>query len=326
MKKIRIATRGSQLALWQANHVADLIRSISAETEIELVDVTTIGDQDQSQPLRQLGGTGVFTREVQRAVIDSQADIAVHSLKDLPTVVVAPELTLACVPKRANRWDAIVLPADHSSKVDEDSPLDCLPEGARIGSGSPRRQAQLLAARPDLNLLEIRGNLNTRLKKLDEGQYDALILAAAGLERLGWEDRLSAILQPPVMLPAVGQGAIGIECRANDKATKKLLAQLTDQEAQFTTLAERTVLARLQAGCHAPVGINCCIDGMLLLMLASVLSLDGKQIFKAMVVAPIPDTKNLASKQSQQFAIEMGESLADDLLRQGADKLIANSQ
>jgi len=203
VNKIRIATRGSQLALWQANHVADLIRGICAETEIELVDVTTIGDQDQSQPLRQLGGTGVFTREVQRAVIDSQADIAVHSLKDLPTVVVAPELTLACIPKRANHWDALVLPADHSSKIDAKKPLDCLAEGARIGSGSPRRQAQLLAARPDLNLLEIRGNLNTRLKKLDEGQYDAIILAAAGLERLGWEDRLSAILQPPVMLPAV---------------------------------------------------------------------------------------------------------------------------
>jgi len=325
VKKLRIATRGSQLALWQANHVAGLIRDISCETEIELVDVTTIGDQDQSQPLRQLGGTGVFTREVQRAVIESQADIAVHSLKDLPTVVVATELTLACVPKRANRWDAIVLPADHSSKVEAENPLDCLPERARIGSGSPRRQAQLLAARPDLQLLEIRGNLNTRLKKLDEGQYDALILAAAGLERLGWQDRLSAILQPPVMLPAVGQGALGIECRADDKATISLLAQLTDQEAQFTTLAERAVLARLQAGCHAPVGINCCIEDEILSIEVIVLSPDGKQSLQANIASPIPDISNLASGQSQRFAIDLGESLADDLLGQGADQLIANT-
>ncbi len=323
VKKIRIATRGSQLALWQANYIADLIRETSAEIEIELVDVTTIGDQDQSQPLRQLGGTGVFTREVQRAVIESQADIAVHSLKDLPTVVVAPELTLACVPKRANRWDAIVLPVNNSSKIDRNDPLSCLSKGARIGSGSPRRQAQLLAARPDLQLLEIRGNLNTRLKKLDEDQYDAIILAAAGLERLGWEERLSVILQPPIMYPAVGQGALGIECRVGDEATKSLLAQLTDAETRLTTLAERTVLARLQAGCHAPVGISCEVEHNKLSITVIVLSSDGKQSLQADLEADLSKLNSFDSDRTLQIAIESGEKIADELLGNGADVLIA---
>lgn len=312
--------------MWQANHVADLIRNISPETEIELVDVTTIGDQDQSQPLRQLGGTGVFTREVQRAVIDSRADIAVHSLKDLPTAVVAPELTLASVPKRAIRWDAIVLPANSSLKIAPQAPLDSLPKGARIGSGSPRRQAQLLAVRPDFQLLEIRGNLNTRLKKLDDGQYDAIILAAAGLKRLGWENRVSAILEPPVMLPAVGQGTLGIECRRDDKATRSLLARLTDQEAQVTTLAERTVLARLQAGCHAPVGIVCRIadETVEIEIEVIVLSPDGKQSLRAEIAGHLPEADNLAASQNLQHAIGLGEKIADDLLQRGADELIGN--
>ncbi len=325
MKKIRIATRGSQLALWQANHVADLIREDSNEIEVELVDVTTIGDQDQSQPLRQLGGTGVFTREVQRAVIESRADIAVHSLKDLPVALVAPQLSLACIPKRANRWDALVLPEQSTVEIDEKNPLQSLPAGARVGSGSPRRQAQLLAARPDLKLLEIRGNLNTRLRKLDQGEYDAIILAAAGLQRLGWENRLSAILQPPIMFPAVGQGALGIECRAEDEATIALLSRLTDPETQMTALAERAILARLQAGCHAPVGVCCTIENGQLAVEAVVLTCDGTQCLKNQTTAALPDTENINSEQNLQIAIASAEKTADELLAQGADRLIADA-
>lgn len=323
MKKIRIATRGSLLALWQANHVSALIREIAPDLEIELVDVTTTGDQDQSQPLRNLGGTGVFTREVQRAVIDSRAEIAVHSLKDLPTVVVAPELVLAGIPERANRWDAIVLPAGSSLQIDPENPLNCLPEGAKIGSGSPRRQAQLRAIRPDLQLLEIRGNLSTRLKRLDEGEYDAIILATAGLQRLGWEDRISASLKPPVMYPAVGQGALGIECRADDEQTCRLLAQLTDHETQLTTLVERTVLAELKAGCHAPVGICCSLDQQTISLHVVVLSQDGQQSLNEQATATLCEQSSLDSKQSLQTAIDLGKEAASNLLDKGADVLIA---
>ncbi|MBL4884603.1 MAG: hydroxymethylbilane synthase [Planctomycetaceae bacterium] len=323
MKKFRIATRSSQLALWQANYMSDLIHSIASDIEVELVDVTTIGDQDQSQPLRTLGGTGVFTREVQQAVLDSRAEIAVHSLKDLPTVVVAPELTLACVPPRANRWDALVLPANSSLEIDPENPLSCLAPGSRIGSGSPRRQAQLKANRPDLKLLEIRGNLSTRLQKLDAGEYDAIILAAAGLQRLGWDERLSALLMPPLMYPAVGQGALGIECRADDERTRSLLAQLTDPETQLATVTERTVLAQLQAGCHAPVGISCSIDQQTISVQVIVLSQDGQQSLLEKATATLPIDSDFSSNQSQQIAINLGKNIANNLLAQGADALIA---
>ena len=323
MNKFRIATRSSQLALWQANYIADLVRQISPGMEVELVDVTTIGDQDQSQPLRLLGGTGVFTREVQRAVIDSRAEIAVHSLKDLPTMVVAPELTLACVPERANRWDALVLPAENNIEIDPENPLSCLPQGSRIGSGSPRRQAQIKAARPDLKLLEIRGNLTTRLKKLDDGHYDAIILATAGLQRLGWDKRISSILTPPLMYPAVGQGALGIECRIDDQPTLDLLAQLTDPETQLTTLTERTVLAQLQAGCHAPVGISCSIDQQELSVQVIVLSQDGQQSLIEKATATLLQGSKLNAEQSQHLAIKLGKQVANNLLAQGADALIA---
>lgn len=318
---LRIATRASELALWQAHHVADLIRAAYPEITVSLVDVTTQGDVDQTQPLWQLGGTGVFTKEVQRVVLEGKADLAVHSLKDLPTEVLEPELCLGAVPARECRWDALILPRGSSLVAEADDPLKCLPEGSRIGTGSLRRQAQLRSVRPDLQLREIRGNLNTRLGKLDAGEYDALILAAAGVLRLGWKSRLSCLLVPPVMLPAVGQGALGLECRTADTSTRLVLDGLNDPQARLCTQAERALLGALRAGCHAPVGVDCDITDNQLRLTGLVLSPDGTQRVQAsrevtLSAAPANWSALLAE------ADRLGTQTADALIAQGARELI----
>ncbi len=239
---------------------------------VELVEISTTGDRVQSQPLRDMGGTGVFTREVQVAVLDGRADLAVHSLKDLPTET-TPGLQLAGIPERGVTADALVLPKGSSLPPQ----WEALPHAARVGTGSPRRQSQLRYLRPDLQLSEIRGNVETRLRKLDEGEYDALILASAGLIRLGLEQRISCPIAPPVMYPAVSQGAIGLECRADDVATQRLLQLITHRPTWAAALAERSLLRSLRAGCHAPVGVSTRVEGTALLMEAVVLSPDGKQ-------------------------------------------------
>jgi len=327
MKQIRIATRASQLALWQANHVADLIRAAAPKVEVLLVDVTTRGDADQTQPLSQMGGTGVFTREVQRAILENRADIAVHSLKDLPTEILEPDLILAGIPEREVKWDALVLPMSRKGeKVDPADPLAVLPESAKIGTGSLRRQAQLLATRPDLQLAEIRGNLNTRLKKLDDGEYDALILASAGLMRLGWHDRLSCRLQPPVMFPAVGQGALGLECRRDNQPVIDLLKELTEPDVCLATTAERALLAALRAGCHAPVGVDCRLDEDVteLLLTGVVLARDGSVKLEA--TAGMPVGRDALTHEYFDAACEnarnLGAEVARELVEQGAAELI----
>ncbi len=309
---LRIATRASRLALWQANHVASLLRhTASGDTEpgvaVDVVEVSTLGDRDRSEPLSQMGGMGVFTREVQSVVLDGRADIAVHSLKDLPTDAV-DGLMLAGVPERAPRFDVLVLPAGHS---DSDASLDDLPQGARIGTGSLRRQSQLLHHRPDLVMAEIRGNVETRLRKLDDGEYDAIVLAQAGLQRLGLSDRARSVLKPPLMFPAVGQAALGIECRADDAGTIELLKQIAHAVTLAEVTAERACLAELRAGCHAPVGVLSEIgaDGSLRLQ-AVVLSSDGRERVEA------------SGSGATSAAKELGTALADQLRQNGADKLL----
>ncbi len=245
---LRIATRASALATWQAEHVAALLRAADPGRLVELVPVSTQGDRDRNSALSTFGGVGVFTREVQQAVKDGRADLAVHSLKDLPTEP-SEGLTLGAVLERAPRCDSLLLPGGKAC-----GSLAELPPSARVGTGSLRRQAQLLSHRPDLQLSEIRGNLDTRLRKLDEGQFDAIILAEAGLRRLGWENRISLVLAPPVMYPAVGQGAIGVECRLDDESTLSALNPLDDETTRIEVTAERACLGALRAGCHAPVG------------------------------------------------------------------------
>ena len=303
--KIRIATRSSQLALWQAEHVKTLIHAARPDVSVEVIHVNTIGDRNQTDALRQFGGTGVFTKEVQNVVLSDDCDIAVHSLKDLPTLE-SSGLLLAGIPARANVFDALLLPEGNSI---ED--ISELPAGARIGTGSPRRQAQLSHGRSDLTMLEIRGNVDTRIRKLDEGEYDAIVLAQAGLMRLGLADRISLTLQPPLMYPAVGQGAIGIECRTDDAATISVLEAISEADVVAATTAERALLQTLRAGCHAPLGCFSHRDGDELTLTGVLLSMDGAQRLEA--------TASAAASE----AVALGQQVAQALIDQGGEKLLA---
>ena len=308
---LRIATRASRLALWQANDVAGRLRSVLSDREVVLVEISTVGDRDRTQPLTQMGDTGLFTREVQRAILDGRAEIAVHSLKDLPTEP-TPGLILGAVPGRASIFDALVLPLIEGKPVETDpsQPLRSLPEAARIGTGSPRRRAQILNARPDLQVEEIRGNVETRLRKLDAGEFDAVILAEAGLVRLGLRERISARLCPPLLYPAVGQGALGIECRSDDDDTRQLLRSISHPPTFASVLAERELLSTLRAGCHAPVGVETACDADDLSMTAVVLSQDGTERISA------SHTGSTATPEA------LGRRLAESLLSDGAAELI----
>lgn len=301
---LRIATRTSALALWQANYLADRLRSLPESPTVELVRIVTTGDTNQTDALRQFGGTGVFTREVQKAVLDERADLAVHSLKDLPTQS-ADGLVLACVPERAPRFDALLLP----SGAETIPSLRDLPPNARIGTGSPRRQAQLLNLRPDLQLLEIRGNVDTRIRKLDEGQYDAIILAEAGLRRLGLEARISLLLQPPELYPAVSQGALGIECRTDDEHTRTLLSAITCETTYAEALAERSLLRTLRAGCHAPLGVWCQIDKETLRLTGVLLSLDGATRIEESAEGALSSPESIGTQVASQLMASGAESI-----------------
>jgi hydroxymethylbilane synthase len=319
-ESIRIATRSSPLAMWQSSHVADLIRAAVPECQVELVEVSTQGDQDRTSTLASMGGQGVFTREVQTAVLDGRADIAVHSLKDLPTIPI-DGLTLAAVPKRASSFDALVLRDEPEDGDDDDltvsadatviSLLASLPDGARIGTGSPRRQAQLRHYRGDLQIEQIRGNVETRLAKLDAGEFDAIVLAEAGLTRLGFQERISMLLAPPTMYGAVGQGAIGIECRLEDKVTAATLARISDPDDFAATAAERSLMRELKAGCHAPVGTQTLRTENGLKLYGVVLSMDGKVRIAA------KETGDPAEPE------RLGKRVAYLLCQDGADTLLA---
>ncbi|MEZ6130025.1 MAG: hydroxymethylbilane synthase [Planctomycetaceae bacterium] len=300
---IRIATRSSSLAVWQAEYIQSLILQSSPDVRVEIVHVSTTGDQNQTDALRQFGGTGVFTREVQTSVLQRDTDIAVHSLKDLPTES-AEGLMLGAVPERAPRLDALLLPEGRPIAT-----LAELPQGARVGTGSPRRQAQLLHVRPDLQMLEIRGNVQTRLRKLDEGEFDAIILAEAGLRRLALPHRISLLLSPPLMFPAIGQGAIGVECRSDDAMVQEILAAITDSSVLSCVTAERSLLRALRAGCHAPLGATTDLDGESLELNAVLLSPDGRQRLTARGSSQIDDASELGAAVARQLLKSGGESL-----------------
>jgi hydroxymethylbilane synthase len=248
MNVLRIATRQSALALWQANHVAARLRAEHAGMAIELMPLSTRGDQILDRPLATIGGKGLFLKELEVAMLDGQADIAVHSLKDVPMELDA-EFALGAVLERADAADAFV--SRNFERVDQ------LPHAARVGTSSLRRQAQLRAMRPDLNLLDLRGNVGTRLAKLDAGEYDAIILACAGLDRLGEARRIRSRLEPPHWLPAAAQGAIAIEYRAGDERVAELLAPLDDAETSVCVRAERALTRHLQGNCQVPIAAYC---------------------------------------------------------------------
>jgi len=299
---LRLGTRSSKLARWQADWVAARLAELNVE--VELVFITTGGDV-QTAPIGQIGGQGLFTKEIQKALLDNRIDLAVHSLKDLPTEPVEG-LSLAAVPERESSGDALIC------KLTDQ--LDALPPNARIGTGSTRRGAQLLHYRSDFQVLDIRGNLDTRIKKLDEGHYDAIILAEAGLKRLGWQDRIAQVIPRSIMLPAVGQGALGLEIRSDDPATRACLQPLNDPNTHNAVLAERTMLATLRGGCLAPVGAWGRLEGGVLHLDGTVLSSDG--------VKRIAATASAAQDQAE----EIGKHVAEQLLAQGASELIASSR
>jgi hydroxymethylbilane synthase len=302
-RRIRIGTRASPLARWQAQWVADQLAGLGHA--VELVPITTHGDVDRRSPIGDIGTTGVFTKELQRALLDRRIDVAVHSLKDLPTES-APGLTLAAVPERESPHDALVS-RDGRSLAD-------LPGGARIGTGSTRRQAQLLFLRPDLEMIPIRGNVETRLAKLSAGECDALVLAEAGLKRLGLADRITERLAPPRFFPAVGQGALGLETR-QDAPALSIIANLENPATRAAVLAERSLLRALQGGCLAPVAaFGDIVSSDELELVGIVLSSDGR--------------KRLAERERGPWdeATAIGEKLADGLLKQGAGSLIRDAR
>jgi hydroxymethylbilane synthase len=298
---VRIGTRGSPLALWQANHVAQRLRSLDPALRIELVEIQTTGDRDRDSSLAQIGGQGVFTKEIQRAVLDRRADVAVHSLKDLPTQAVEG-LTLAAVPARGPTGDAFISRRYH--------PFDEMPSGATVATSSSRRRAQLLNRRPDLRLVEIRGNVETRLRKLSTDNLDALILAEAGLERLELADRITEILDPAWMVPAVGQGALGLECRSEDAACCALLTNLDDPSTHQVILAERALLRGLGGGCQLPIGAEGTLQQGRIALRGVVLSPDGQSRIEERIVG--------SANQPEALGIH----LANALIRRGADGLL----
>ncbi len=297
---IRLGTRASALARWQAGWVAARLKALGLV--VELVPITTTGDRRQSGPIGALGGQGVFTKEIQHALLDCRIDLAVHSLKDLPTEPIAG-LVLAAVPERESVRDVLI--SGKSPSLAE------LPPGARIGSGSLRRRAQLLHYRPDLNLADIRGNVDTRLAKLDAGQYDAILLAEAGLNRLGLSGRITERIAPQVMLPAVGQGALGLETRTDDEATRTALLPLDHHESHAAVLAERAMLAELHGGCLAPIAAWGRLEADHLVLTGRVLSADGAEQIETIERGDCGE------------AASLGQRVAARLLAQGADKLIS---
>lgn len=300
MKPFRIGTRGSPLALWQAHFVRDQLIPIASPREVELVLIETSGDIIRDVALAQLGGDGAFTKEIQKALLAEEVDLAVHSLKDLPTVG-NESLTLGAIPPRGHVGDALV-----SKKY---SAMEELPEGATIATSSLRRRAQLLQHRPDLNITDIRGNVDTRLRKLTEEDLDAIILAEAGLHRLGLQEMITEILSREWMLPAVGQGALGLECREGDQETLDLLAALDDEATHQCVLAERELLRSLGGGCQMPLGAMATLSADHLLLKAAVLDVDGAHILRG------------AIEGDPRTSEDLGRQLAEQLIDQGARDL-----
>ena len=290
MKIIRIGTRGSKLAMWQAHHVAGRITALGAGSEI--VVIRTVGDHVQQAPVGQIGLKGVFIKELEEALLSGEVDLAVHSMKDVPTEIAAG-LAIVAIPPRADPRDALVSRGGET--------LEALPTAARIGTSSLRRQAQLLKARPDLAVLAMRGNVDKRLAKLDRGEFDAIVLACAGLQRLGASQRVTQVLSPEICLPAVGQGALGIEAREADQEVVRLLEPLDDRATRAAIRCERTVMAAMQGGCQLPLGAWARLDDGHLVLDAVVLSADGSECLRRSGRGRHDDPEGLGRRVAQEL-------------------------
>ena len=304
-RPLRIGTRASALALWQANRVADLIRAQPGAPDVQLVHIRTEGDVRTDIPLWAAGGRAFFTREIDRAQLANEVDIAVHSLKDLSTLI-ADGLELAAVLEREDPRDALL--------THQGASLEDLPQGARVGTSSLRRRAFLLRARPDLSLLELRGNVPTRIERLAEGKYDAIVLATAGLKRLNLSAHIAAYIEPAVMPPAVSQGAIGVCARAGDESALQWLDALDHAPTRVAVTAERALLRRIEGGCQVPLGALATLAGARLTLRASVCALDGTVSMDCQDEAPAAE------------AAALGVRVADQLLARGAASIIAQQR
>ncbi|MEX0892827.1 MAG: hydroxymethylbilane synthase [Gemmatimonadota bacterium] len=304
MQRIRLVSRGSQLALWQSHHVRDRLRAAHPDLEVEVVVVKTTGDRITDVPLSRIGDKGLFTKEVDDALLDGRADAAVHSLKDVPTRV-PPGLELGAIVERVDPRDVFLAAPGRPTRLADLAP------GARVGTSSLRRRSLLGAVRPDLVVEDFRGNLDSRLQKLREGRFDAAILALAGIRRLGLEDAVGEVLQPPGWLPAVGQGALGITIREGDAGAATLLAPLEHAATRHATTAERAFLRTLEGGCQVPIGALAETHGSGVSLSGFVASLDGRCILRDSVTGAAAD------------AAELGRGLAERLLDRGAGALLA---
>ena len=302
---IKIGSRGSPLALWQANWIKDQLESQHPDIPVEIVIIKTSGDKIQDVPLAKIGGKGLFVKEIEEAMLRNEVDFAVHSMKDMP-IKFPYSLCIASVTKRENPCDALI------SK--NDIKLDDLPKGAKVGTGSLRRISQLLHYRPDLELVPLRGNLDTRIKKLETEGLDAIILAAAGLIRMGWKEKISEVISPEILLPAMGQGAVGIEARKSDVDNQILLADLDDKNTHLALDAERAIVTRLEGGCNVPIGAFATIEGDEITIKGLVASLDGKTVYKKEI------------KGNKINAIILGKELGDALIDMGGDKIMQEIQ
>jgi hydroxymethylbilane synthase len=300
---IKIATRKSELALWQANHVAGLLRDRHPGLEVELLPLVTRGDVILDQPLAKIGGKGLFLKELERALLLEEADIAVHSFKDVPMEIV-PGLVVDIVLERANPFDAIVSNSGQG--------LAELPAGSRVGTSSLRRQCQLKSIRPDLQVTDLRGNVNTRIRKLQNGEYDAIILACAGLERLGLGQLVSETLRPPKWLPSATQGTIGVQCRKGDGEINNLISPLMHRDTALLTQAERSVATLLQGSCQVPLAVFAQSSDSQLHISGLVGTPDGLTMLRSEISGAASQVESLAAK------------LGEDLLQQGADQIIAS--
>ena len=302
-RKITIATRGSKLALWQAEWVKSELDKINPDFEVELNKIKTTGDKILDVPLAQVGGKGLFVKEIEEAMLRGEADLAVHSMKDVPTDL--PEgLHLSAICEREDPRDAFIAGPQIKN-------FQALPQGAHVGTSSLRRICQLLNKRPDLKITQLRGNVDTRLRKLSEGQFDAIILATAGVKRLGHADRITEKLSTDVSLPAIGQGAVGIECRVDDEFINNLLKKLNHEETSVCVRTERAFLKKLEGGCQVPIAAYARLKDGNVFIEGLVGSLDGKTLIKASL------------KGKPEEAVSLGTRLAENLLSKGAGKILA---
>ncbi len=301
---LRIGTRGSQLALWQANWVSGQLENRYPGLAVQIFTIKTMGDKILDVPLAQVGGKGLFVKEIESALLENAIDIAVHSMKDVPTELPG-ELDIAVFTEREDSRDCVI--------GNSRTPVLELPEGARIGTSSLRRQAQLLAARPDFILEPLRGNVNTRLRKLREGMYEAIILAMAGVKRLGWDNEVTQILDMKVMLPAIGQGALGIEARRNDEATLARISFLDHEDTRFCVAAERSFLHRLEGGCQVPVAAHGTMDGNVVVLEGLVASVDGEKVVRMRDRGPAAEAQVLGTKLADKVLEAGGREILEEL-------------